>query len=494
MSRGSYGYVGRRSGGAAWQWVIIGMVIGFGCSVVLVLGGLATGYLALQPEGVVTLPTQTPFVITATPAPVTATVEPTLAPATATQAISVNVPAPSATPTIDATFLTLQATVQTTQSVAIGQQVAQGATNASNSGGNLFARLNSIVSDTVPVDGGSFEMGTTPSEVSQAVADCKNGYGGEAGNCDVSMGEDAYPQHSVTLSTFSIERTEVTYAQFLAFMNALGPGRDRNGCDGGQPCMQTRNESETSNVQFDGANYSVPVVINDYPMADVTWYGADAYCKAIGRRLPTEAEWEYAARGNKGNIYPWGNDWDPTKASTKRPATGEASTVPVNSFPTGASPFGALNMAGNVAEWVSDWYDPQFYGRPEATIADPTGPVSGTEKVVRGGSWDAVPFFSRTMSRQSAEPGQPAAWIGFRCVEAANSQAATENAPIGANTNTTNNSSDLGLQPTNAAGIGNSEENNNNSAPTLPPPPTVAAPTTANTGPATPHPTLQPGG
>ena len=167
-------------------------------------------------------------------------------------------------------------------------------------------------------------MGTTAAEVNAAVQDCKNGYGGDPGNCDASMGEDSAPQHNVTLAPYSMETTEVSYAQFLAFMNALGPGSHRNGC-GGQPCMQTRNESETSNIQFDGANYSVLLAINDYPVANVTWYGAKAYCEAIGRRLPTEAEWEHAARGNEGNIYPWGNTWDPTRASTKRPASGEPS-------------------------------------------------------------------------------------------------------------------------------------------------------------------------
>ncbi|MEO8393439.1 MAG: SUMF1/EgtB/PvdO family nonheme iron enzyme [Chloroflexota bacterium] len=487
MSRGgNYGYVGRRSSGAAWQWIIIGMVMGFGCSVVLVLGGLAAGVLNLEPNGLVSVPTSTPFIITATFAPVTPSLTPTesLATATATQGDLIVNP-PTASPTIDATFLTLQATALPT-TAALGAPTAIGGSNppTNNTSGDVFARLINQASDLADqIPAGSFTMGTTAAEVNAAVQDCKNGYGGEAGNCNASDGEDSAPQHNVTLDAYSMETTEVSYAQFMAFMNALGPGSHRNGC-GGQPCMQTRNESETSNIQFDGANYSVLLAINDYPMANVTWYGAKTYCEALGRRLPTEAEWEHAARGNDGYIYPWSNAWDPTLASTKRPASGEPSTVPVTSFPLGASPFGVLNMAGNVAEWVSDWYDPRFYGRPEAGIANPQGPSSGTEKVIRGGSWDAVPFFARTVHRQSQAPNLPTAYIGFRCVVDANSQQPTSASPLGANTN--NNSSDIPL-PTAAPLGGSSEENTANSQPTLPPPPASAT----RSGPA---PTLVPGG
>ena len=171
------------------------------------------------------------------------------------------------------------------------------------------------------------------------------------------------------------------------------------------------------------------------------------------------------------------------------PAIGAAGSVAVFghygravlAFPSGASAYGALNMAGNVAEWVSDWYDPRFYGRPEATIADPTGPATGTEKSVRGGSWDALPFFARTVHRQSRDPNQPTAWIGFRCVTDANSQAPTS--PLASENTTTG--SDLPL-PTNPPTLGGGSEENtaNNSVPTMPPAPTTSGP----------QPTLQPGG
>src|SRR5690606_15103338 len=104
-----------------------------------------------------------------------------------------------------------------------------------------------------------------------AQQECVNGYGGEPGNCQLSDGDDSYPEHTVNISGFEMEVTEVTYNQFLSFMNAMGPGTHRNGC-GGQPCMQTRVESETSNIQYDSNTYSVLLAIQEFPMTNVTWY------------------------------------------------------------------------------------------------------------------------------------------------------------------------------------------------------------------------------
>src|SRR5262249_49919542 len=190
-------------------------------------------------------------------------------------------------------------------------------------------------SDLLPVKGsGNFLMGTTPSEVAQAVNDCTNRDGA---NCTAAMDQDAAPQHQVAISPFQMERTEVSYQQYLAFLNSgpgMGPGSHRNGCFG-QPCLLTSNESDTSNVTFDSANYTVNDVINNFPVANVTWYGAKAYCEAIGRRLPTEAEWERAARGDDPNgderIYPWGNNWDTSLAKTNRPKDSPAGAVAVDS-------------------------------------------------------------------------------------------------------------------------------------------------------------------
>jgi formylglycine-generating enzyme required for sulfatase activity len=313
------------------------------------------------------------------------------------------------------------------------------ATTALSADGPLL----SLSSPLVFVQGGQpFQMGTTRQEIEAAVAQCVNE---EGGDCQIEFGEDSIPPHEVTVSSFQIETTEVTYEQYLIFLNALGPNGHLNGCDG-QPCISTQQESESSNIVFDGANYTVNNLIQRYPMSGVTWYGADAYCRAIGRRLPTEAEWELAARGYDNLIYPWGNTWDPLLAKTSIPPT-EPGAVPVGSYQAGASPWGALDMAGNVAEWVNDWYDPVFYQRPQASGFNPQGPVSpdpenGVQKVIRGGSWDAKPFFARSVHRQSAGIELTGAWLGFRCA------ADTEVTPTPQGTQAPSPVATLTLQPT----------------------------------------------
>lgn len=257
----------------------------------------------------------------------------------------------------------------------------------------------------------NFQMGTTSAEVAQAVNQCTVI---EQGNCTIDMAADSMPVHSVSLAQFQIQRSEVTASQYAAFLNLLGPNSHLSGCEG-NPCALTRAEDETALIEFDGTSYSN--LANSLPMYKVTWYGAKAFCEAAGGRLPTEAEWEYAARGTDGRIYPWGNTWDPLSARTSIPATTEVGPLPVNSYPSGLSPFGLFDMSGNVAEWVSDWYDPTYYNLPTASSENPLGPTVGTEKVIRGGSWDAKPFFARAIHRQSLQPQENGSWIGFRCAD-----------------------------------------------------------------------------
>jgi len=181
----------------------------------------------------------------------------------------------------------------------------------------------------------NFQMGTTFAEVATAVNQCTID---EQGNCTVDMAQDSLPVHTVKLSAFQMQRNEVTAGEYVTFLNLRGAGSHLNGCEG-QPCALTRVEDQSSPIGYDGKLYSAG---NNAPMYKVTWYGAKAFCEAAGGHLPTEAEWEYAARGTDGRIYPWGNNWDPLNARTSVPVTTEVGPVGIDSYPSGVSPFGLL--------------------------------------------------------------------------------------------------------------------------------------------------------
>jgi len=309
--------------------------------------------------------------------------------------------------------LTLTAYTET-PTINPGQLTATDIARLTAQPGELQNQLFQIASPLRLIPEATFQMGTTPPEVAVAVQQCVDV---EGGACELAMGEDSVPEHPVTLSAFQIETTEVTYAQFIAFLNALGANGHRAGCNF-LPCAATLDENELSNIRFDGTTYSIFGGLANYPVTFVTWNGADAYCRSLGRRLPTEAEWEFAARGEIGGIYPWGSVWNPDLARTSIPATGEVGPRPVASYLSAG--FGLYDMAGNVAEWVADWYDPEYYiglYNQRQTVANPAGPTAGEQRVVRGGSWDSKPFFARSVHRQSADPSSTTAWIGFRCVQ-----------------------------------------------------------------------------
>jgi formylglycine-generating enzyme required for sulfatase activity len=476
MSRQNYGTLRGRRGGGAWQWTVIGFVLGFGCAAIIglvLIISSASGLVNLDSVFAANRPTQTPVVITNTPAPVTATLIPTeaLLPSDTPVAV-VQVQAPTTTPTTDTSIIQIEPSATATTQAPPTQQAPVSAQSS------VPALLAGLISPLRKIDGGAFMMGTTVQEVAAAVNECVNVY---KGSCDISMGQDSSPPHQVTLDAYQMEETEVTYRQYLAFLNSMGPNSHRTGCDG-QLCLATRAEDEHSNVIFDTANYRVLDAIMDFPVAGVTWYGADAYCKAIGRRLPTEAEWEHAARGPNNTIYPWDGAFDVTRARTNQPKEENTALIGAKAVRSyGAQAFGLYDMAGNVSEWVYDWYSANYYNQlvqgPQPIPPNPQGPPAGTTKVVRGGSWADQPFFARGVQRTDQEPSNHSLSIGFRCAAAAD-----------AGTGTTGNTAPIAVPTTSAGATGGSEEQTaNSSQPTLPPPPIT--PTTS-----APLATLAPGG
>ena len=204
---------------------------------------------------------------------------------------------------------------------------------------------------------------------------------------DPKANPEEIPQHSVTVDGFWMDQTEVTNAQFVQFLNKQG-NRDPRG-----KRMIALDEGYTQISQV-GDEFVTTEHALDRPVVMVTWHGAAAYCQWAGGRLPTEAEWEYAARGPEGNLYPWGNE--PPTCDLANHGTCIGVPVDVGSRPAGASWCGALDMAGNVWEWVSDWFGPY----PDLPQENPTGPASGDVPVLRGGGWHSPGGELRATYRQ----------------------------------------------------------------------------------------------
>ncbi|MBM4121680.1 MAG: formylglycine-generating enzyme family protein [Nitrospira sp.] len=241
---------------------------------------------------------------------------------------------------------------------------------------------------------------------------------------------DERPQRTVVLSAFWMDRYEVTNIQYEQFVTATG-----------------HRPPENTNPTVTLWERGYPLADSErHPVVNVSWHDAVAYCRWAGKRLPTEAEWEKAARGTDGRLYPWGNEWDFKRAnsasywaertiefkdgsawkafwvagegariSKERGLKGEVLTMPVGSFPDGASPYGILDMAGNASEWVQDWFEPYYYLKAPQT--DPRGPAGILLKVVRGGSWLKPAKSLRTADRDYGYPDDRPSGTGFRCAK-----------------------------------------------------------------------------
>jgi formylglycine-generating enzyme required for sulfatase activity len=214
------------------------------------------------------------------------------------------------------------------------------------------------------------------------------------GSTDGEGDKEEHPRHKVFLDAYYIDKFELTVSRYAEFMRSTG----------------RRAPLYWDQVKL-GKHDRLSVV-------GVDWHDADAYCRWAGKRLPTEAEWEKAARGTDGLIYPWGNDAPTsTVANFNKRFTTEKlydqKLAPVESYEAGKSPYGLHHLAGNVWEWTSDWYDESYYAKsPER---NPKGPSSGQDRVLRGGSWLTPPDFVRSPRRNGDLPTRRTGDIGFRC-------------------------------------------------------------------------------
>ena len=240
--------------------------------------------------------------------------------------------------------------------------------------------------------------------------------------------KDEVPRHRIFLDAFYIDKYEVTNAHFQQFVQATGYRTQAESEGGGKIRTGAKTWADVPDATWRaprGQGSSI-AGLEAHPVVQVSWHDAKAYCTWAGKRLPTEAEWEKAARGTDGRLYPWGNEFDGTRANfcdrncpfewqDAAVDDGSRSTTPVGSYEAGKSPYGAYDMAGNVWEWVADWYDATYYRRSPAR--NPQGPTSGTQVVLRGGSWlYTVPDF-RATERAGVPSERRNENIGLRCAQ-----------------------------------------------------------------------------
>lgn len=276
--------------------------------------------------------------------------------------------------------------------------------------------------EMVHVPAGSFTMGSPVSEVDSLL----QYYTGLTR--DLFLNEIGV--HTVTLAPFSIDRFPVSNAHFRRFIAAGGYERQEWWSPEGWNWRVKTGRNAPRFWQWEEAT------LDDHPVVGITWYEADAYARSVKKRLPSEAEWEKTARGVDARRYPWGNTFELDLCNTadfwlhreireyhdwyvhfflRRPWREHTITTPVNSFLRGASPYGALNMGGNVWEWCADWYAEDYYAH--SPHHNPQGATHSREKVCRGGSFGYFGWSARTTDRGHHPPSHYSLGLGMRCAQ-----------------------------------------------------------------------------
>jgi formylglycine-generating enzyme required for sulfatase activity len=260
-------------------------------------------------------------------------------------------------------------------------------TESGNAGSGNTGKVKVSSTEMILIPAGKFKMGTDDVDAS--------GKSQEFGfNEPLYLNEQ--PMREIMLEDYFFDKFEVSSGQFLEFIRALGKYSDAD-------IQQLKERLQLQNEKL--------------PVRNITWKKADEYCRYVGKRLPTESEWEKAARGTDGREYPWGNDWNPEFVNK---GEGESDVMPVGSIEKGKSPYGIYEMAGNVMEWTADWYE----AYPGASYKSPN--YGNKRKVARGGSWGGVghyviPHYFRAAYRFNFPADQAFNDVGFRCAKNANS-------------------------------------------------------------------------
>ncbi len=309
---------------------------------------------------------------------------------------------PSSEPTAAIVGVTTQAPIEVPAEEASGEVASTTAPSNATDLPPTATAIPAVPMVLVPV--GPFEMGT---DADVALVECQilfEPYSDE--NCQRLWFTVEEPIHTITLGDFYIDQYEVTNAMYQLCVDA---GR----------CNEPNSVSSSTRASYYGNS-----LYENYPVIHVSWHDAKAYCEWRNDRLPTEAEWEKAARGTAGHLYPGSNGFDGRLVNFCDRNCGEdwsntdyddgySDTAPVGSYPVGVSSYGVHDMAGNVWEWVVDWYEENYYANSNS--ANPQGPTSGDDRLMRGGSWYANGFLLRTTNRFWTDPTDSFDTVGIRC-------------------------------------------------------------------------------